>query len=81
MNADETELFFRALPDKTLCFKDKQCGGGKVAEERLTVLLCASMSGEREKPLVIRKAAKSRCFKNVDVTKLALNGKRTGKHG
>jgi hypothetical protein len=54
LNADETGLFFRALPDKTLCFKGKSCACGKVAKERLTVLLCASMSGEREKPLVIQ---------------------------
>jgi hypothetical protein len=50
LNADETGLCFRALPDKTLCFKEKSCACRKVVKERLTVLLCASMSGEWEKP-------------------------------
>lgn len=39
-NADETGLLFRALPDKTLCLKNETCSGGKVAKERLTILLC-----------------------------------------
>lgn len=79
LNADETGLFFRALPDKTLCFKGNRCTGGKVAKERLTVLLCASMSGEREKPLVIGKAAKPRCFKNMDITKFGIEWKANRK--
>lgn len=78
-NADETGLFFRALPDKTLCFKGQSCAGGKVAKERLTVLLCASMSGEREKPLVIGKSLKPRCFKNMDVTKFGVDWKANRK--
>jgi len=28
-NADETGLFFKCLPDKTLCFKNEKCHGGK----------------------------------------------------
>jgi hypothetical protein len=39
LNADETGLFFCALPDKMLCFKGKSCACGKVAKERLTVSL------------------------------------------
>ncbi|KAJ4438141.1 hypothetical protein ANN_14080 [Periplaneta americana] len=66
-NADETGLVFPALPDIT--FKGQSCAGGKVAKGRLTVLLCASMSGECEKPLVIGKSLKPRCFKKMDVTK------------
>ena len=38
-NCDETGLFFRALPDKTLAQKKSACKGGKIAKERLTVLL------------------------------------------
>ena len=57
-NGDETGLFFRALPNKSLCLKGKKCSGGKLSKERLTVFLCGFISSEMEKPLVIGKAAK-----------------------
>lgn len=72
-NADETGLFYRVLPDKTLCFKGEKCSGGKISKERLTVLLCCNMLGEFETPLVIGKAKKPRCFKNIDVRKLGVS--------
>lgn len=34
LNCDETGLFFRGLPDKTLAEKGKEAKGGKVAKER-----------------------------------------------
>jgi hypothetical protein len=37
-NCDETGLFFRALPDKTLCLKNEICRGGKKAKDCLTAL-------------------------------------------
>ncbi|XP_061190462.1 tigger transposable element-derived protein 6-like [Saccostrea echinata] len=43
-NADETGIFFRMLPDKTLEFKDVDCHGGKKNKERLTAMVCANMS-------------------------------------
>ena len=65
-NADETELFWKFLPHKTLHMKDEQCSGGKKSKERITVLVCANMTGTEKLPLlVIRKFAKPRCFKNV----------------
>jgi hypothetical protein len=41
-----------------------------MSKERLTVLLCGNMAGEMEKPLVIGKAAKPRCFKNLKMNNL-----------
>ena len=38
-NADETGLFYRALPSKSLVVKGDPCRGTKVAKERITVLL------------------------------------------
>ena len=38
--ADETGLFFHALPNKSLCLKGKKCSGGKLCKERLAVFLC-----------------------------------------
>ncbi|XP_070573830.1 tigger transposable element-derived protein 6-like [Ptychodera flava] len=35
-NADETGVFYRALPDRTLATKADECKGGKVSKERLT---------------------------------------------
>jgi hypothetical protein len=64
-NLDETGLFFRLLPNKTLSEKGEACSGGKVSKDRLTVLLCVSMQGEKLKPLVIGKYKKPRCFKNI----------------
>nr|XP_006817586.1 PREDICTED: tigger transposable element-derived protein 4-like [Saccoglossus kowalevskii] len=65
-NADETGLFFRLMPDKTLSFKNDVCSGGRTSKERLTVMLCANMDGsEKLKPLVIGKSKNPRCFKNM----------------
>lgn len=38
-NANETGLFFRLLPDKTLEFKGVDCHGGKNSKERVTVMV------------------------------------------
>lgn len=69
-NADETGLFFRAVPNKTLHLKRERCIGGKFSKERLTVLFCVNMEGEKEIPLVIGKTAKPRAFKHINVNDL-----------
>ncbi|XP_044755145.1 tigger transposable element-derived protein 6-like [Coccinella septempunctata] len=69
-NADETGLFFRALPEKTLAFRSEKCIGGKLSKERLTILFCANMAGQKEDMLVIGKAARPRAFKNVPMKDL-----------
>jgi hypothetical protein len=69
-NVDRTGLFFRPLPIKSLLVKGEKCTGGKMSKERLTVLLCGNMAGEMEKPLVIGKAVKPRCFKNLKINNL-----------
>ncbi|CAH0726455.1 unnamed protein product, partial [Brenthis ino] len=65
-NADETGLFFKLTPDKTLKFKGEKCVGGKLSKERITVLVAANISGtEKRKLLVIGKWKNPRCFKNI----------------
>lgn len=65
-NADETGLFFRLTPDKTLKFKGEKCIGGKLSKDRITVLVCANMDGTEKRALtVIGKSNKPRCFKHV----------------
>lgn len=63
-NVDETGLFWKAMPTRTLAFKGEKCSGGKQAKQRITVLVGGSMAGEKLPLLVIGKSAKPRCFKN-----------------
>lgn len=65
-NADETALFFKLLPNKTITYKGDNCAGGKRSKERVTVMLAANMTGTEKLPIfVIGKSAKPRCFKNI----------------
>ena len=64
-NADETGLFWRALPDKSLSVKKGRCKGGKYAKQRITVLLIVNALGEKEPPIITGRSLTPRCFKNV----------------
>ena len=55
-NADETGLFFKLLPERSMVLSKDSCRGGKRSKERYTVLLCSNWSGTHKlKPLVIGK--------------------------
>ncbi|XP_056645853.1 tigger transposable element-derived protein 6-like [Diorhabda sublineata] len=45
-NMDECGLFYKCLPNKTLAFKDDKCFSGKNSKERVTVVVCANMTGK-----------------------------------
>ena len=62
-NADETCLFYRTLPERSLVAKGDGCHGGKKAKDRITVLLVCSATGEKLKPVVIGRAENPRCFR------------------
>jgi hypothetical protein len=62
---DETGLFYRALPDRTLKICGEECKGGKSSKERLTIKLCCNLAGDFEKPVVIGKAKTPRCLRSV----------------
>lgn len=66
-NADETALFFKLLPAKTITYKADNCTGGKRSKERITVMVvAANMTGTEKLPLfAIGKSRNRRCFKNV----------------
>lgn len=72
-NADECGLFYRAMPNKTLAMAGDKCKDGKISKERITILLACSSTGEKLKPLVIGKARKPRCFKNVNIKNLPVS--------
>ncbi len=38
-NCDETGLFWREIPSKSLTFKDEKCSKGKQSKERITLLI------------------------------------------
>jgi DDE superfamily endonuclease/Tc5 transposase DNA-binding domain len=70
-NMDETGLFYRLAPDRTLA--TRQLSGHKKNKERLSVALCANADGSHKlNPLIIGKSAKPRCFKNVRIKNLAM---------
>ena len=54
-------------------FSGVDCAGGKRSKERITVSLCASMTGEKLKPLVIGKSAKPRAFNKRNINNLPVN--------
>ena len=64
-NADESGLNWRCLPNKTFALAGEATHGIKNSKERITLLLAASRTGEKLKPLVIAKSANPRCFKNI----------------
>ena len=65
-NCDETGIFYKCLPNKTLTFKGEETHGTKQSKERVTAMVCANMTGCDKVPLlIIGKAKKPRCFKNV----------------
>ncbi|EEC19457.1 transposase, putative [Ixodes scapularis] len=63
-NLDESALFFRLLPNRTLVSKGQACTGGKHAKDRISVAFIVNMTGSEKPPLlVIGKSEKPRCFK------------------
>ena len=66
-NLDETGLLFKTSQSKTFYQKDKKCAGGKKSKERLTLMLCANLCGEKEKAVIVGKSARPRAFMSKDV--------------
>lgn len=70
-NMDETGLFYRLEPDRTLA--THRLFGRKKNKERLSIALCANADGSHKlDPLIIGKSAKPRCFTNVNLNSLAM---------
>ncbi len=62
-NLDETGLFYKLQPSKSLAYKDEDGRGGKLSKARITVMPCANMDGSHKlKPLVINNCQKPHCF-------------------
>ena len=61
-NSDETGLYFRALPNRSMVVRDNP---RKTSKDRITVLLACSADGDKFKPLVIAKSENPRCFRGI----------------
>ncbi|XP_062572433.1 tigger transposable element-derived protein 6-like [Saccostrea cucullata] len=65
-NIDETGLFYRLLPDRSLC-TNEHVKGTKKAKDRITItLMCNADGTDKLKPLVIGKSLQPRCFKDFN---------------
>jgi hypothetical protein len=70
-NMDETGLFYRLEPDRTLA--TQRLSGRKKNKERLSIALCANSDGSHKlKPLIIGKSKKPQCFNNVNLNNLEM---------
>ena len=74
-NADETGLWWRLMPSKSLVDSgEKQARNFKKPKDRVTVLGCANASGTCKVPLAfIHKSAKPCCFKHMDMSLLPVS--------
>uniref|UniRef100_H3AVG9 HTH CENPB-type domain-containing protein n=1 Tax=Latimeria chalumnae TaxID=7897 RepID=H3AVG9_LATCH len=69
-NLDETGVFYRALPDRSLAPTEEERDGSRHCKDRLTACLLVNQCGEFEKTLVIGRSAKPRCFRNIKLEDL-----------
>ena len=72
-NCDESGLYYRALPDRTLSVRGEASKGCKISKDRVTLMFACSAAGEKLKPLVIGKSKNPRCFKNVRIGNLPVH--------
>ena len=71
-NADETGLYYSALPCRSMVVKFDPRRGLKTVKERITALIAASATGEKLKPLMIGKSVKPRCFVAMELSFLPI---------
>ena len=57
INADESGLYWRRLPETGLVYEGESATGGKLSKERITIMLAATMDGEKLQPFVIGHSA------------------------
>ena len=72
-NCDETALFAKLLPEKTLAFKyeTQKTSGFKKLKDRVTLLFCTNRTGTHKlTPLLIGRFNNPRCFKHLNKEKL-----------
>lgn len=78
-NADETGLYWKMLPNRTLVKpNEREAPGRKVPKDRVTVMVCTNASGTHKIPLlIIGKSQKPRCFKNIRKLPVEYRGQKS----
>ncbi|XP_003740248.1 jerky protein homolog-like [Galendromus occidentalis] len=68
-NPDETGLFYKALPSRSLAARNERTAPGhKSSKERVTAMVCANATGRHKiSMLIIGKSRNPRCFKNIRI--------------
>ena len=67
-NLDETELFWRLLPNKTMSFRGERCTGEKKSKHRITLLAGENRSDTKKFPLLaIGKSNRPRALKDMEI--------------
>ena len=74
-NCDETGLYWRLLPNKTLADASEKCAKNfKSPKDRVTLMATANVSGDFKLPLVfIHKSCRPRCFSGVNMSALPVH--------
>ena len=74
-NCDETGLYWKLMPNKTLVSsREKEAKGFKNPKDRVTLMACANATGSIKLPLVfIHKSKNPRCFKHIDKNSLPVH--------
>jgi len=67
-NMDETGLFYKSIPSKTLYRRIRP--GNKNFKDRLSIMLYSNFTGTDKKMMIIGKFKSQRCFKKTNVTSL-----------
>ena len=77
-NLDETALFYKLTPNRTLCNQAK-ANGVKSSKERVSLVFCVSFTGEKLPPLVIGRAAMPQGLRGLDLNKIGVRYTNTPK--
>ncbi|XP_067136655.1 jerky protein homolog-like [Centruroides vittatus] len=66
-NADETGLYWKKMPTKTVISENEMSAPGfKASKSRVTVMVCTNVTGTHRLPLlIIGKSKNPRCFKGI----------------
>jgi len=75
-NADETCLYYKALIENTYILTNDRAKGTKTCKERMALMCCASMMGEKKKLLDVGKSKKPRYFKGVKALPVDYTGNK-----
>ncbi|GLV40948.1 hypothetical protein CBL_08522 [Carabus blaptoides fortunei] len=80
-NAEETDLWWKKMPNITFISKQEKCAPGfKASKDRITLLLCSNASGDFiTKPFLVQKLLNPRALKGVNKNTLPVHWKANSK--